>query len=104
MPGLCEWVGQLCRTRAESPALTCGRYRELNLTTKQYAFARILDQEAVIVVCNNDTADAEMWIRLPLQGGKLTELTSDEEILPEFDQLHITMPGDGVRIFAQSAL
>ena len=101
VPGLCEFIAYLGKVRQDYPVLTYGRYRELLLTNKQYAFARLDDQEAVIVAVNNDTADADLWIRLP-HNGTITEITQGAEgteIAPEFDQLHITLPGDSQRLF-----
>ena len=99
MEGLCEYIAWLGKLYNEHSALRTGRYRELSLTTKQYAFARISEDEAVVVAANNDTAEAEFWIRPPFLKEEILDLQSNEKIIPEHEQLHIHVPGDGVRIF-----
>jgi hypothetical protein len=49
------------------PALWAGDYRELQLTTRQYAFCRELDGVHVFVTVNNDSNAAEM--RVPAGDG-----------------------------------
>ncbi len=99
VPGLVDFIAQLGKIRKENPVLAEGRYRELALTTKQYAFARLRDNEAVVVVCNNDTESADMWIRMPVGTDKIRDLLTGEEFAPEYDQIHVNMEGDSVRIF-----
>ena len=49
--------------RQHTPALSYGSYTELQLTNRQYAFARDLDNMRVIITVNNDDNDA--WMNLP---------------------------------------
>ena len=101
VPGLCEFIAWLGKIRKEHQALRTGRYRELALTTTQYAFARIADEETVITAVNNKAdEEAEFWLKLPLEGKKITDLTTGEEAAPEYGQLHIKLPGNGVKVFA----
>ena len=67
VPWLPEYLAFLARCRREHPVLAEGRYRELSLTTRQYAFARLWDGEAVIIAVNND--ENEAWIQVPLPMG-----------------------------------
>nr|WP_296155309.1 alpha-amylase family glycosyl hydrolase [uncultured Blautia sp.] len=53
-------VAALGRIRQETPALSYGSYTELQLTNRQYAFARDFDGVRVIVTVNNDDCDAGM--------------------------------------------
>ena len=73
-PKLLQWVKTLGRIHKEQPALSDGRYQELLLTNRQYAFARILGDEGVIVAVNNDDKDAYLSIRVPMQGKTYTSL------------------------------
>ena len=100
VPGLCEFIAWLARMRKEHPALQEGRYRELMLTNRQYAFARILGEQAVITAVNNDPDPAEVWIRLPLDGKTITDLADERTIAAEGGQLHITLDGNSGRLFA----
>ncbi|MBQ0065050.1 MAG: alpha-amylase [Firmicutes bacterium] len=47
-------VSALGKIRQNVPALSYGDYKELSLTTRQYAFSRTLDGTSVIVTVNND--------------------------------------------------
>ena len=100
VPGLCEFIAWLARMRKEHPALQEGRYRELMLTNRQYAFARILGEQAVITAVNNDPDPTEVWIRLPLDGKTIMDLADDRTIAAEGGQLHITLDGNSCRLFA----
>lgn len=67
-PPIPELKGLLCKLgaiRQANPALTDGVYRELLLTNRQYAFARILGNEAVITAVNNDANPVHMEINCP---------------------------------------
>ena len=53
-------IAALGKVRQGTPALSYGRYSELALTNRQFAFARDLDGVRVIVTVNNDDSEAEM--------------------------------------------
>ena len=97
VPGLAEWIAFLGNCRKEYPVLAEGCYRELLLTNRQYAFARMNEYQAVITAVNNDEGEAELWIRLPREGN-LTDLETRETIEPESGQLHMTVPAGGCRL------
>lgn len=99
VPGLEEYLAFLGGCRIKYPVLAGGRYRELLLTNRQYAFARLNEREAVVTAVNNDEREAELWIRLPLEGKTVTDLETGERVEPEYGQLHITLPADGCRLF-----
>ena len=56
-------VAALGKIRQNTPALSYGSYAELQLTNRQFAFARDLDGVRVVVTVNNDDNDA--WMNLP---------------------------------------
>ena len=64
--GLEEWIRTLGRMKKENRALSYGIYKELVLTNRQYAFARILDDKAVLIAVNNDEQDAEISVPIPI--------------------------------------
>ena len=53
-------IAALGKIRQQTPALSYGSYTELQLTNRQYAFARNLDGVSVTVTVNNDDNDASM--------------------------------------------
>ncbi len=60
-------ISALGKLRAEVKALAYGDYRELLLTTRQYAFSRGYDGKAVIVTVNND--DSDFVMNVPAESG-----------------------------------
>lgn len=81
-------------------ALT-GRYRELVLTNRQYAFARIGAEELVVVAVNNDDQPADMSIPLPDASVRsVTDAFTGEELEAADGRLAVTVAGDDGRIFA----
>ena len=70
----------LGKIKARFPEVTWGDCKELNLTTRQYAYARILDGKAVITALNNDDNPAHMEISLPVYANRaLNLLTLQDE-------------------------
>lgn len=69
-------LGKLKEKFAE---LTDGAYEELLLTNRQYAFARKLNNSAVITAMNNDDAPAHLEIRLPINASKAVDLLQSDE-------------------------
>jgi hypothetical protein len=58
--------------------LTYGDYRELQLTTTQFAFARCLDDKAIVTVVNNADNATHMEINLPVFANKAVNLLTME--------------------------
>ena len=67
-PELTAHIAALGKMRKENPVLADGKYRELVLTNRQYAYARIKDQDAIVVAANNDENPADMSIPVPVDG------------------------------------
>lgn len=99
VPGLEEYLEKLGRIRTENEAVGLGRYRELLLTNRQYAFARILDQTAVITAVNNDENPADLWIPLPMEAQRITDLLAGEEVQPEGGKLHVSLEACGCGLY-----
>ena len=90
----------LGRVRREQPALVHGRYQELLLTNRQYAFARLLDEQGVIVAVNNDGQEAGLSIRLPVRGESCTDLVRGEVVPTENGCLRLTLAPNESRLIA----
>ena len=71
LPALYTTLGHL---KQRFPELTYGDYRELYLTTGQFAFARCLDGRAVVTALNNADNGAHMEINLPIGANKAVNL------------------------------
>lgn len=76
LPALYTTLGHL---KQRFPELTYGDYRELYLTTGQFAFARCLDGRAVITALNNADNGAHMEINLPVGANKAVNLLTIDQ-------------------------
>jgi glycosidase len=92
LPGYLTFLG---KCRAEHPVIGTGRYRELLLTNRQYAFARIGEQEAVMVLVNNDEQDAFMSVPLPIGASHIENLETKEIVQQENGRVNLTLPAGG---------
>ncbi len=99
-PRLLDWIRTLGRIRREQPALIHGRYQELLLTNRQYAFARLLGEEGVVVAVNNDETEAPLSIRLPVGGGFCADLVTGEAVPAENGTLRLTLAPNESRLIA----
>ena len=99
VPELPELIRRLARVHAEERALTDGAYRELLLTNRQYAFARILGDEAVITAVNNDDTEARFEIPCPVPGTEAVEVFTEKALKTENGNIIWEMPAYGSAIF-----
>jgi glycosidase len=75
-----EYLAFLGRCRAEHPVIGEGRYRELLLTNRQYAFARIGETETVLVMVNNDEQEAWMSVPMPVGASEIVDLETGDQV------------------------
>ena len=91
-------VSVLGKARQNIPALTQGEYKELCLTTRQYAFARTLGEKTVLVAVNNDGNSADM--RIPAENGReYTGLLTGEKRTARDGVLCCTIRGNSGEIW-----
>lgn len=99
LPGYLKFLG---KCRKEYPVIGQGRYRELLLTNRQYAFARIQDQKAVVVCVNNDDQEAALSIPVPVEASLAVNLETEQKVLVENGRVNLTLPAGGsVLLFAE---
>lgn len=77
-PELTKYIIFLGKLRKGNELLAKGTYKELVLTNRQYAFARRLDQEAMVVALNNDDNPAVMEIPVPFNADMGIDAASGE--------------------------
>lgn len=91
---LTDLLTKLGHIHDENEELHTGRYQELLLTNKQYAFARHGQDSVIISAVNNDTGDAELSIPVPVQAKEAVNLLDEGSILPITDgKVHIKLKG-----------
>lgn len=98
-PQLKELLIKLSKLRKEAPALVDGVYRELCLTNRQYAFARILGGEAVVTAVNNDEAPARMEIPCPVAGSSALEVLTGKTFPVENGKIQLEISAGGSAVF-----
>ena len=76
LPALYTTLGHL---KQRFPELTYGDYRELYLTTGQFAFARCLDGRAIVTALNNADNGAHMEINLAIGANKAVNLLTIDQ-------------------------
>ncbi len=92
---LTEWVKELGRIHREYPACVYGRYQELFLTNRQYVFARIMDDQGILVAVNNDEREVQIEVREPLPGKIYQDLIKDETVTAENGVIKLTLEPGG---------
>lgn len=68
------YIAKIGQARSHTPALSMGEYRELLLTNRQFAFARISENTAVVTALNNDDSPAHLEMPLPVAAQTCTDL------------------------------
>lgn len=99
--GILAWVrtlGDIHKTYAK--CLAKGRYRELLLTNRQYAFARFTDDQVLITAVNNDDKEANVSILVPDAGRTYVDIIKGEEIPVENGKLNISVEAAGSVLLA----
>lgn len=92
---LTKHIMALGRLHRENKALTEGRYRELLLTNRQYAFARIAGEEAVITAVNNDDKPADAEIPVPVSAEYGTDAFTGQKYQVQNGKIKAHLPAAG---------
>ena len=96
---LTEYISALGKIHQENSELSYGRYQELMLTNRQYAFARILDGHAVITAVNNDENRAHVSIPVPIEMRTCKNAMTGESIAAQGGRIELELePCSGICI------
>ncbi|MGN0373353.1 MAG: alpha-amylase family glycosyl hydrolase [Enterocloster sp.] len=93
---LTDLIAKLGRIHEENEELHNGRYQELMLTNRQYAFARHGRSSLIITAVNNDDDPAEFDVPVPIRASEAVSLLDEEDtILPVSNgKVHIQLKGN----------
>ena len=97
-----KFITRLGSIRQQTKALSYGDYKELSLTTRQYAFARNYNDTSVIVMVNND--DNPFTIRASVPNGTYTGAFSGQTITITNGSLSAEIDGNSGEIWIPSAI
>lgn len=75
-----SYVAKLAEIHGKNSELHMGAFRELYLTNRQWAYARIDQNSAVITALNNDEEGAAFYVTLPFAGHLCFDLITNEEL------------------------
>ena len=94
-------ISALGKIRQNTPALSYGSYKELQLTNRQFAFARDLDSVRVIVTVNNDDNDA--WMNLPAgNAAEYVGTLTGQKVSVEGGHINVRVGANGGEIWVPS--
>lgn len=96
---LTELITKLGRIRQRSKALEEGKYQELYLTNRQYAFARISEEQTIVTVVNNDDSEVTITIPISVECDALTNLLDKTIVDVVAGKATITIPANKGYIF-----
>ena len=75
-------------------------FKELHLTTQCYAYARVLDGEALVAVLNNGDSPAQLEFQLPVEANAAEDLLADtvgaQPVMTSFDwgRMKVQLPSN----------
>lgn len=84
-----EFLAMLGRAKDELAALSIGKYEERLLTNRQFAYARIWNEQTVLVAANNDENPANIEIRA--QGGEYVDYMTGKKYPCENGKISIQL-------------
>jgi len=91
---LTDYITKLAKIHTAEPEYAAGRYQELLLTNRQYAFARHAQGSIAITAANADDEPASLNIPVPIPAQKAVNLM-DGAIIPVTDgRLNLTLQGN----------
>lgn len=96
---LTDFIKALGHIHSENPEFHGGRYKELLLTNRQYAFARFADGSIVITVVNNNDSPVTLQVPVPIQASKAFNLMTNEELPVTNGQLNVSIKGNHGIVF-----
>lgn len=96
LPKLLAKLGEL---KKEYPCLTEGTYRELYLRNRQYAYAEILGDQAVVVALNCDDSPASFEIPVPVGKNHYKDAFLDCENTAECGRITVSLEENSGKIF-----
>lgn len=91
---LTDYIGRLGNIHAENPEFHGGRYQELLLTNKQYAFARYHENDCIITAVNNDASNVSVTIPCPAEGVKAVNLLDGTNFPVENHKIDVALPAN----------
>ena len=77
--GLTTLIAKLGSIKKTHPVLSTGRYKEVSLTNRQYAFLRYDEQASILIVVNNDEEACQLEVPISYEGNVGLSLLNSQE-------------------------
>lgn len=98
-PDLPKLIRCLSKIRKRSEALKVGKYTQVFVDHKQYAFLRCLQEENILIILNSDVKQKELVLELPwVEGLLLDQLNPGESFLILDSKVNLSIPPQWGRI------
>lgn len=91
---LTDRIQKLAHIHTEQPEFHSGRYQQLFLTNRQYAFARHAAGSICITAANSDDQESSLSIPVPIRASQAENLMDGSIIPIENGKLNLTLPGN----------
>ncbi len=91
---LTDYITKLNHIHHGQPEYAHGRYQELLLTNRQYAFARHAQGSICVTAANADDQAAQLSIPVPIQAEEATDLMDGSAIPVKDGKLNLDLPGN----------
>jgi glycosidase len=95
---LIDLLSKLGQLKKDCPCLTDGNYRELYLRNRQYAYAMVLGDKAVVVALNCDDAPAAFEFPNPIGKNRCKDLFVGCENMVECDKISVALDKNSGKI------
>ncbi len=88
---LTKFLGELGSFKQENAEILQGRYKELMLTNRQFAFGRYIQNAAVVTIVNNDDSDATVTVpmQFPFAIASAKNVVTNELVEVQNNQIQI---------------
>lgn len=93
-----DLIKALCTIRRRVPALIYGGYHEQYLTTGQFVFSRVLDDQFVLIAVNNSPEKAYVELH-NISDGAYRGVLSGKNIRAEWGSIQLELPGNSGEIW-----
>jgi cyclomaltodextrinase len=97
---LTKFIKDLGKMKKENQAVLNGRYKELMLTNRQYAFARYTNEAAIVTIVNNDDNEVNVTVPLPFsfERVRVENALTKEEVEVWNHQLQVNLKANSAMI------
>lgn len=93
-PGFTAYIKSLAHIHRDQAPLHQGIYKELLLTNRQYAFARMGEGCAVITAANSDDGEAFLSVPLPINGRNIRDLITGDVYQAKNGRIELQLKGN----------